>query len=82
MSRPRASGSGRRACCAGDRRGGYLAFASAASFSRYVFIISSCSLLRHDGVLGELHRELALALRRRAEVGRVAEHRVQRDFGT
>src|ERR1700694_4497446 len=39
-------------------------------------------LLRRAGhrlVLGELHRELALALRRRAEVRRVAEHLAERD---
>ena len=38
-------------------------------------------LLGHLGVLLELHRELALALGRRAQVGRVAEHVVQRHLG-
>ena len=35
-------------------------------------------LLRHDGVPGKLHRERALALRRRAQIGRVPEHGVER----
>ena len=38
-------------------------------------------LLGHLGVLLELHGELALALGRRAQVGRVAEHVVQRHLG-
>src|SRR5947199_6499889 len=38
-------------------------------------------LLGHLGVLLKLHRELALALRGRAEVRRVAEHVVERHLG-
>ena len=37
-------------------------------------------LLSHGQVLGELHGELALALRERADLGRVAEHVVERDL--
>ncbi len=36
---------------------------------------------RNDGVLSELHRELAFTLSRGTKIGRVTEHFIQRNFG-